>query len=115
MPSHADAMNLVTLPLATPVQLPPYVASKTLMAIAGFFSSAVTLHTAEKRIMKATDPRAHGAAPTPTWLMNCCVPCHGGFGGSSDEPGTSQASVRWTNYERREARKRNDRRSLAIG
>jgi hypothetical protein len=50
--------------------------------------------------------RPVGAAPTPTWLMNCCVPCHGGFGGTSDEPGTSQASVRWTNCERREARKR---------
>src|SRR5262249_44670011 len=55
------------------------------------------------------------AAPTPTWLMNCCVPCHGGFGGTSDDPGTRQASVRWTNCERREARKRDDRRSLAIG
>src|SRR5262245_46821223 len=50
--------------------------------------------------------RPVGAAPTPTWLMNCCVPCHGGFG---------EASVRWTNCERREARKRDDRRSLAIG
>src|SRR5215467_13318838 len=51
-------MNLVTLPLATPAQLPPYVASRTLMAFAGFFSSAVTLATGEQRIMKATHPSA---------------------------------------------------------
>src|SRR5215831_18666119 len=51
-------MNLVTLPLATPAQLPPYVASRTLMAFAGFFSSAVTLATGEQRIMKATEPSA---------------------------------------------------------
>ena len=38
-------MNLVTLPLTTPAQLPPYVASKTLTALRGFFSSAVTLPT----------------------------------------------------------------------
>src|SRR5215831_19696639 len=50
-------MNLVTLPLATPAQLPPYVASRTLMAFAGFFSSAV-LATGEQRIMKATHPSA---------------------------------------------------------
>src|SRR5262245_47534266 len=49
-------MNLVTLPLATPAQLPPYVASRTLMAFAGLFSSAVTLATGEQRIMKATHP-----------------------------------------------------------
>src|SRR5262249_27249789 len=54
-------MNLVTLPLATPAQLPPYVASRTLMAFAGFFSSAVTLATGEQRIMKATHPSARCA------------------------------------------------------
>jgi len=51
-------MNLVTLPLATPSQLPPYVASKTRMAFAGFFSPAVTLPTGEQRIMRATNPSA---------------------------------------------------------
>src|SRR5262245_19651365 len=30
--------------------------------------------------------RPVGTAPTPTWLMNCSVPCNGGFGGTSDEP-----------------------------
>jgi hypothetical protein len=42
VPSQVEAMNLVTLPLATPAQLPPYVASTTRMAFVGFFSSAVT-------------------------------------------------------------------------
>src|SRR5262245_52546125 len=51
-------MNLVTLPLATPAQLPPYVASRTLMAFAGFFSSAVTIATGEQRIMTATHASA---------------------------------------------------------
>jgi len=54
-------------------------------------------------------------AATPIWLMNCCLSCHRGFRGTSDEPGTHRASVRRTNGERREARKRDDRRSLAIG
>src|SRR4051794_39314492 len=52
-------MNLVTLPLATPAQLPPYVASTIRMAFVGFFSSAVTLPTEEQRIIKATPPNAN--------------------------------------------------------
>src|SRR5262245_4749133 len=51
-------MNLVTLPLATPSQLPPYVASKILMAFAGFLSAAPALPTGEQRIMGATNPSA---------------------------------------------------------
>src|SRR5215813_7775485 len=51
-------MNLVTLPLATPSQLPPYVASKIRMAFAGFLSAAAALPTGEQRIMEATNPSA---------------------------------------------------------
>src|SRR4029079_5942160 len=57
-------MNLVTLPLATPAQLPPYVASTIRMAFVGFFSSAVTLPTEEQRIIKATPPNESIAAAT---------------------------------------------------
>src|SRR5262245_60321247 len=47
-------MNLVALRLATPAQLPPYVASKTLMPLPGFSCFAATLPTDAQRIVKAT-------------------------------------------------------------
>src|SRR5262245_50418129 len=59
-------MNLVTLPLATPAQLPPYVASRTFMAFVEFFSSAVLLVTGVLWIMNATQLSARSRSIRPS-------------------------------------------------
>jgi len=68
VPSQVEATNLVTLPLATPIQLPPYVASTTRMAFVGFVSSAVAPPTEEQTIIKAT-PSAQPCCIRPTAIL----------------------------------------------